>query len=464
MKRRIIWGLILTAIVSTMGFYFYHPRLKISGAYEYVRKADKYIKEDKYDKAIELLYKAYQESNGSEKVKKELIYGYIRYIKFLDKKGKISQAIDCALKACEFDSADKTLRHKLAYLYAKKAVIESKEGRAESASVFIQKSIDAAVFSKKVRKNISIFLFNHAGEAFNKKDDATLILCLDASYELWSRIETLDFLGEYYYRKPELKQALFYWEKAHSIDPDNEDIKKKVEKAKKDMLIRENMKIVKSGSFDVRLHDEFEIDTEKLQEILGGIYKQVGEDLGFFPSLEIPIVLYREQDFRDIFKKTGITRAFYDGNIRMTLPVGVNDPAFKGVLAHEYTHAVISMITEGKCPAWIHEGIAVYEQSRYDPVTTLDFKQYLEEEENVSLKGLDEGFSQEEDYTRILSYEGAYTAVSFILDKWGWNGMRDLLESLKSGKHYVNAMDEVFYMSQPRFEATWMEYCRNHLT
>ena len=182
------------------------------------------------------------------KVKEELIYGYRRYVHFLDKKGKISQAIDSVLRAREIDGGGKALRYELAYLYARKAVLESKEGRPEAASVFMRKSVDTAVVSKKVKKSVSIFLFNQAGEAFNKKDDDTLILCLNASYELWKRVETLDLLGEYYFRKPDPKQALFYWEKAKDIDPYNVDIREKIEKAKKDMLTRESMKTVKSGS------------------------------------------------------------------------------------------------------------------------------------------------------------------------------------------------------------------------
>ena len=132
-------------------------------------------------------------------------------------------------------------------------------------------------------------------------------------------------------------------------------------------------------------------------------------------------------------------------------------------MTHEYTHAVISMMTDNKCPVWLQEGIAVFEQSRYMPVALTYFKNTgRDEEKRLSINGLESGFLDVSNTEALgASYEGSYTAVLFILDKWGWAGLKGMLQLIKEGQHYANAMDEEFYVSVKVFEDMWNEYIAN---
>jgi len=86
-------------------------------------------------------------------------------------------------------------------------------------------------------------------------------------------------------------------------------------------------------------------------------------------------------------------------------------------------------------------------------------KDVLREGRKLTIQDLQDGFSRIDNQEVVgLSYEGAYTVVLFILDKWGWAGMRSLLESIKKEGHFSNALDEMFYISVPMFEEMWNEY------
>lgn len=449
---------IAVVVVAAGAFYVFSGQGRKVGPYVYIRKAYKYIEEEKYKKAMVLLHKAYEELPTSEKIRENLIYGYIKYAGFHVRKKELDHAIVLLSMAHEMDESNVTVIHNLARVYCGRAVQLSKGRKFASAIECLQKATDLAVKSKKVRKSISNYLFNNAVNAYNEGDGNTLLLCLNTSYMLKPNFETLDLLGEYYYKEFRLERAKFYWEKASVLRPEDSVIRGKIEKAGKEMLLKEKMREIETPHFNVQLYREYGIDPELLKDMLVKIYGEVGKDLNFYPPSNTLIIFYNEKDFRDIFKQTGIVRAFYDGNIRMVF-TSSGGPALPVVIAHEYTHVVISMLTGNKCPVWLHEGIAVFQQARYMSVPLEHVKSAVERGENLSIEMLEKGFASfDKEAVLALSYEGAYTAVSFIVDKWGWTGLRGLLRRIKEGRHYANAIDEEFYISVKVFEKMWNEH------
>jgi tetratricopeptide (TPR) repeat protein len=414
-----------------------------------------------------LLHKAYDISFESEKIKKELIYGYIECAFLLDRKGDIERALDNMLMAYEMAPEDPSVIMELAYLYAKKASEESEKGNVGEAFTDLRSAIDIAARSKKASDGVSIYLFNEAVEAYNRHDDNSLLLCLSASYILRSRFETLDLLGQYYHEKGNAERALFYWKKAGEKNPDDIVMKAKVEKAKKELALSNNRNIKKLETeyFDVSFYGDYELDAEFLKDTLEKAYNEIGEDLDHYPSLSTPMIFYSEKDFRDIFKQTGIVRAFYDGSIRMVLEPYTRKADAAETIVHEYTHAVLSMLTDNKCPAWLHEGIAVLEQSGESAVLLSYVRKAVGKGEKLSIERIEKALQsiEENEEETVLAYESAYTAVLFMLDKWGWSGLRGLLDRIRRGRHYANAIDEEFYLSVPLFERMWNEYLSGKL-
>lgn len=433
------------------------------GSYEYIRKAKKYIEEEKYKKALLLLHQAYEEAPEADNVRDYLLYGYLKYSDALSKAGERDEAIKYLSMALEMDGTSKTILNNLALEYCKKALHLASSGEYGPAGEALDKATKLAVKNSRARLNISNFLFNSSVEAFNQNKDKTFLLCLTSSYLLKPRFDTLVLMGEYYYKKADMESAVFYWEKAKMMKPKDAMIQEKIDKAMGEMAITEKMKVVETKYFNVQFYREYDINAEILKRTLADIYVRVGKDLDFYPSDSTPIILYNEEDFVKIFNKSVSVRGFYDGSIRIAFNVPPEDPMFQSLIAHEYTHAVVSLLTDNRCPVWLHEGIAVYEETRYNERGVAEVKAFLKNGGVILLAATDAGFGSADRAVLLLSYQSAFLAASFITDKWGWQGMNNLLKRIKNGAHYANAIDEEFYISVQVFERMLNEYAKEKI-
>ena len=456
--ENLLIALVLVGL-ATFVYYAYFLGDKQVGIYEHIRKAEEYFEKGKYGKALIVLHRAYEDLPKSEKMKNILIDGYVKYARHLNAQRDIDMAIDYMDMAYEMAPKSTLVVNELAYLYGKKSIELSEQKDYVLAIRTMQKATDLAVKSKNIRRNIANVLYNGAIDAYNAHDGTTVLLCLNNSYMLWPRFETLQFLGQYFYNDLDLDKALFYWEKALSVRPDDSDLEANIEKVKREIVARKNMHKVETPHFNIQFYGDYNVDIGILRGTLDKIYREVGEDLEYYPPTGTNIVCYTEKDFRDIFGKSGIIRGFYDGSIRIILTVDADKRYFPMLIAHEYTHAIVSIITDNKCPIWLHEGVSLTEQSRYTSASLDNVKAAVREGKKLTIKQLEDGFSQIDHQEIVgLSYEGAYTAVSFILDKWGWSGLRDLLKAIKREGHFTNALDEEFFISVPAFEEMWNEY------
>jgi len=442
-------------------FYFALNSGKQKGLHEYVRRGFAFMDKNKHDKGLKLLLLAHKSLPQSEKIKNELLRGYLRYASHLQSEGKIEAALKLLDDAYAVNDKNQSLIMSLSYLYSKLGVSKIKNGLLVEGKEYLEKGISVAMQSKRARKDISTYLFSEAVTAYEHKDHSTAVICLNSSYLLWSRFKTLYLLGLLYYAEANPQTALFYWKKAAMIDRDNKELNEYLRRASEEVLLEEKKAIIETEHFNITLYRPYDLDAERLTEMLEKIFLEVGRDLDHYPSSKTPIVIYDEGDFRNVFKQPYVIRGFYDGSIRIPITIDVNSPAFSVILAHEYTHAVVSILTNRKCPAWLNEAIATYEQAKYAPVYLSRLKAFLDNGGTLSIKVLTDGFISIGDNAKtILSYEGAFTVAAFIIDKWGWVSMRRLLKRIKEGRHYSNAIDEEFLVSVETFEKMWNNFAK----
>lgn len=76
---------------------------------------------------------------------------------------------------------------------------------------------------------------------------------------------------------------------------------------------------------------------------------------------KIKAVLYTDQEFYDITGFPPWIGGAYDGKIHLPLAnANPESEIFKKVVKHELTHAILHQATNGRCPTWLHEGLAQY--------------------------------------------------------------------------------------------------------
>lgn len=114
-------------------------------------------------------------------------------------------------------------------------------------------------------------------------------------------------------------------------------------------------------------------DIYETRQNLQNVRRDVGRAFGgYFPRRKFDVVLTEEDVFHAYSGSPKHVAGLFDGTIH--LPVMRRDaPArLKAILYHEYTHALVWLASEGRCPSWIHEGLAVDQEEGVDPHWTLD--------------------------------------------------------------------------------------------
>lgn len=459
-------NLVLTAIpiiIIVLLVVFLFPGLfnRNLGSFEYIRKGEALLSKGKYTDAIGYYEKAYEASPESDAVKDNLVYAYSNYAAKMAESEKYDIGIDYLSKA--YDVARNTYtRQNLALMYVKRAVFSARRSDWVKTQQDLAMAREIADGSVTCEKNLGIALFNDAVGEIKAAREGIAILLLKEAVLVYADSRIYEFLGDIYYKKTELEKALFYFDKAAKLDPDNKALSEKRGKTIREKAASIDQKTSILPYFDLRYEKGLPVKQDLMAGILEKAYLDVGKDLSYFPKTRTVVFLYSEKDFKEIFKMRDLVRAFYDGNIRIPLPKSVEDEKeLASYLYHEYTHAIISAKTNNNCPVWLSEGIAVYEEIKWTrPNAVISIPVSANEKPNISIEVLDRVFRDPGANSRdmILSYILAYTAVEYMVDNWGMKGLDGVLDAISSGRHAVNAMDDEFLLSEKEFNKRWSDF------
>lgn len=431
------------------------------GSFEYVRKAEKFLRDNDFKRSIKYFEKAYNESPENDVIAAKLRNAYFDYASNLAEAGDCDRSLECLSRACAVLPGP-TSSGMLALAYAEKAVAAMRAGKKTEARLDLDSALEAAAPYNASGKSLGIFLFNEAIKDHKSGNDETAIALLKESSLAYKSTPAFELLGDIYYNKMELMRARFYFGKGFSLDPKDYNIRQKLKKSIIDLRSSQNRGSEESPHFDIKYDRSLPVNTRIVKDMLEKCYFNVGEDLKYFPAAKTTIVFYSQNDFNRIFVMSPGTRAIYDGNIRIPLPEGsIPDRELAEYICHEYTHAIISAKTANNCPVWLSEGMAVLEAFKYAGVPMPPKMAWLPDSAKFTIKSLYAGFNHKDESEEKIrgDYALAYSAVKFIINDWGVSGISGILDRVKSGKHFTNAIDEEFLISEKEFERRWKNYC-----
>ena len=467
--RKMLFALLAVSAVFFLFTIFTNSGIipqKSSGSFEYVRKADELLQKHKFVEAIAHYEKAYAASPESIQISHGLVNAYTDYAEAFAESEKFDQAIAWLLKARAVVQNASTAQN-LAVMYAKRALRELRSGGAVKAGEDLAKSREAAAVSNNARKSLAATLYSDAAGEYNAGRAQTALVLLQEALLSDYDWRICEFLGNIYYRKHDLEQARSYFEKALSLNPDAQEVRKDLEKLAKEITLAKNDLTAALPHFELRYDKSLPIDVALVNRVLETAYGQVGKDLGYSPQEKTTVFFYSTVNFKEIFRMPGMVRAFYDGNIRMPFPSeAMDERALAHYIFHEYAHAVVSAKTNNNCPAWLSEGIATWEDVRMeDPSGKAKLKAEVIGGRPLSIDDLNTFFTGKvKDAPDTQAYYfRAYTFVRFVVDSWGEAGLRDVLARIAGGQHVVNAIDDRFLVSEKELERRWNEYAREKL-
>jgi hypothetical protein len=201
---------------------------------------------------------------------------------------------------------------------------------------------------------------------------------------------------------------------------------------------------------DARLGEVADGYADQVLGFLGEARSDVSLSIGVAPDEPLGVVLYgraaytRAHAHRFTFQTVG----FFDGQIHVSSPAHPSQ-SLRGLLFHEYTHAVFREHTGGDRPYWLNEGFAeqVEREARGLTVSTRSeraaLRTNIELGNWIPLESIAHSFGGLDDEDARYAYLESVVTVAFIHSKTDVEGRRRLLRRLGEGLSIDQALHEV---------------------
>jgi tetratricopeptide (TPR) repeat protein len=260
-------------------------------------------------------------------------------------------------------------------------------------------------------------------------------------------------LGEVHYRAGRLKEAIAVYETAAARAPSGADeLAPRLDAWRKEARLQDGFYQSKGAHFEVLFEGPAdEALARRAVELLEAAYWRIGSALGVYPADPILVVLYTQEQFRDITRLPDWVAGAYDGRIRVPAR-GVEAAAarLEDVLAHEFTHALVASIGGRGVPVWLHEGLA----SVLEPGGARDAPAVLAAASvRLPLSRLQDSFSELPPDVVPLAYAQSAVAVRRMIDLRGTPAVVALLRDLGRGSEFPGAFQLRMAMRYEDFES-----------
>jgi len=185
------------------------------------------------------------------------------------------------------------------------------------------------------------------------------------------------------------------------------------------------------------------------------------QDIGAYPEKSIDVYVYASTV--DL-KGAMIFPQEWTGGVAFTafstIAIGISPSELdwgKRALLHELTHLIVHQATfspYGQLPLWLDEGLAMHSEGELDPVLRSYLEEAIAKDELISVRSLCSPFSAYSEKAS-LSYAQSYSLVEYLLDNYGQDSMLELLNILKEGSTYDEALTEVYDFDIDGLDARW---------
>ena len=137
-------------------------------------------------------------------------------------------------------------------------------------------------------------------------------------------------------------------------------------------------------------------------------------------------------------------------------------------LWHEYIHVTHLQQTRNRIPRWLAEGIAVYETRLARPEWDMDLEAEFVEAavkgELLAVSELNRGFTRPKSRNQIvLSYYQASIVVEYIVDTFGFEAIRHMLDLYNRNRTTAEVVREVTGRSMEDFDQAFAEYTEKRI-
>lgn len=126
---------------------------------------------------------------------------------------------------------------------------------------------------------------------------------------------------------------------------------------------------------------------------------------------------------------------------------------------HEFSHVVHLGLTRNRCPRWITEGLATWEEERQDPSWTRNMRRELVDNLNtgalIGVRDLNRAFRG----PRIIwAYYQGGLMCEMLIDDFGFPAMVEFLEAFDAGLELDAALERAYRMTPEELDAAFLAF------
>jgi tetratricopeptide (TPR) repeat protein len=267
-------------------------------------------------------------------------------------------------------------------------------------------------------------------------------------------------LGYAEFASDRTKDAVTSWKRSLELRPDPA-VQQFLAKAQREQNVESDFAQGESSHFV--LHYEGKQTSEALRgQILAALesdYDDLVRDLGNPPRDNILVTLYTEQAFFDVTHAPTWSGAINDGKLRIPISgLSSMTPELAHVLKHELAHSFITQLSGGRCPPWLHEGIAQFLEPKSLGGEGHQLALLFKAQQNIPLNALEGSFQSFSGAQAYVAYAESLAAVSYINDSYGMSDIQRILQLLSQGTSTEAALRATIHSDYGQFESDLARY------
>lgn len=229
--------------------------------------------------------------------------------------------------------------------------------------------------------------------------------------------------------------------------------------------------------FIIHLEEERDgILIDYLSDALEKTYGVMARHYGFSPGEKVRVELFPDANsfylasafsVRDIeFGAVGLTK--YNKLQFLSPRALLHGYRWLDAISHEYVHYLIVRLTSNKAPIWFHEGLAKYEETRWragpsylSPLYRTLLSRAQADRSLIGFARMEPSLVHLETPDEVqLAYAQAASAIEFIIERVGLEGIKKVMDLMSGGKTEGagEALKAVMGLEFPAFEEKWTAY------
>jgi len=267
-------------------------------------------------------------------------------------------------------------------------------------------------------------------------------------------------LGYAQFASDHTKDAVSSWQHSLQLRPDPA-VRQLLAKAQREQNVESDFSQGESSHFV--LHYEGQQTSESFRsQIISALesdYDDLSRDLGNPPRDSILVTLYTEQAFFDVTHAPSWSGALNDGKLRIPVS-GLNSvtPELARVLKHELAHSFIAQLSGGRCPTWLHEGIAQFLEPKSLGSDGHQLAILFKQQQYIPINVLEGSFMNFSGAQAYLAYAESLAAVSYINDSYGMSDIQRILERISQGNSTEAALRATIHSDYGQLETDLAKY------